>query len=215
MAEQVIHSGEQAELVFFNQPDMDICFVQEAHSTLKIHVLHVSLTDEPAHTQDHLTIRHVGEGCETEIYALNCLKQDDTAQLHTQMLHEKGLGKSKQLVKFVLGDNAKGEFFGEMKIVQDAQKVEALQTNRNLLLSDKATIRTRPQLEIYADDVKASHGASTGQIDESSLFYMQQRCISPEEGRKLLIRAFMADVIETIADEQKREELVNAIDSVI
>lgn len=215
MAEQVIHSGEQVALVFFNQPDMDTCFVQEAHSTLKIHVLHVSKEGTPILAQDRLTIRHTGEGCETEIYALNCLTQNDTAQLHTRLLHEKGQGKSKQLVKFVLGDNAKGEFFGEMKIEQDAQKVEALQTNRNLLLSDKATIRTRPQLEIYADDVKASHGASTGQIDESSLFYMQQRCISPEEGRKLLIRAFMADVVETITDEQKREELVNAIDSVI
>ena len=76
-------------------------------------------------------------------------------------------------------------------------------------------MRTRPQLEIYADDVKASHGATTGQLDDSALFYMQQRCIAPDEARKMLLRAFMMDIIENLPDEQQRDELMVTIDRII
>ena len=76
-------------------------------------------------------------------------------------------------------------------------------------------MRTQPQLEIYADDVKASHGASTGMIDESSLFYMQQRCISKEQGKRLLIRAFLQDVIDTITDEDKKTASIDAVDRIV
>ena len=113
----------------------------------------------------------------------------------------------KQFIKFVLDDQAQGSFQGELKILPDAQKVSAIQTNRNLLLSEQATMRTQPQLEIYADDVKASHGATTGQLDESALFYMQQRGIDPATGRKMLINAFMQDIIDQISDEQLREQV--------
>ena len=133
----------------------------------------------------------------------------------THVHHNVGGGESKQLIKFVLDENAKGEFFGELKIAPNAQKTEAHQTNRNLLLSDTAVMRTRPQLEIYADDVKATHGASTGQLDESALFYMQQRCLSEQTARRLLIGAFMKDVLETISDDAQREQLVQAIDGVV
>ena len=117
------------------------------------------------------------------------------------MHHDIGDGVSRQLIKFVLDDAAKGEFLGELVIRQDAQRVDAQQTNRNLLLSKTATMRTRPQLEIYADDVKASHGATTGQLDESALFYMQQRCIAPDEARKMLLRAFIMDIVEKVPEE--------------
>jgi len=216
MVEQLIHKGETVDRVIYNPSSaLDTCFVQEEGSHLRLHLIRLSQPNQPLQAADHIHIQHLGENCSTEIYSLYFLRGKDQASLHTQMCHQIGKGSSKQLIKFVLDDEAQGEFFGEMKIDPDAQKVEALQTNRNLLLSPKATMRTRPQLEIYADDVKASHGASTGQLDESSLFYMQQRCISPEEGRKLLIRAFMADIIDSIEGETQREELMNAIDGVI
>ena len=136
-----------------------------------------------------------------------------TAETH--ITHSVGGGSSNQLIKFVLDDNARGHFIGDLKIVQDAQQTEAHQTNRNLLLSETAEMRTQPQLEIYADDVKATHGASTGQLDESALFYMQQRGISKQKARQLLIGAFMKDVLNSISDERVREELLNAIDGVV
>ena len=215
MAEQIIHTGEHIDLVISDGEALDTVFVQEPDSTLCIHLFRIARDEQALNLRDTLHVRQTGTGCRTEIYALFLLRGNDNAALHTRMCHEKGQGTSAQTVKFILADHAQGEFFGEMTIAQDAQKVEAEQTNRNLLLSDTALMRTRPQLEIYADDVKASHGASTGQLDESSLFYMQQRCISREEGRKLLLRAFTADVVDTVKDDRKRQELMDAIDRVI
>lgn len=216
MVEQVIHSGQSVELVIFNEKTLDTCFTQEANSTLRIHLIRTDCSALPtSFATDHLQIKQLGKHCTTEIYALYVLRGTEKAGLNTHLQHVVGEGKSQQVIKFVLADQAQGEFLGELKIEPNAQKVEALQTNRNLLLSTQATMRTRPQLEIYADDVKASHGATTGQLDESTLFYMQQRCISPERGKKLLLRAFMADIVDTISDETKRNNLMDAIDSVI
>lgn len=209
MAGQVIHTGEVLNLVFSDETKLDLHFVQEAGSTLRLHV--VNLTS----AESDIVVEQQGEGCTTEIYALAYVRGTDNVRLHTHVNHAVGGGVSKQVLKFVLADEAKGDFFGELKIAPDAQKTEAHQTNRNLLLSETATMRTRPQLEIYADDVKASHGATTGQLDESALFYMQQRCLSAEQGKRLLLQAFMTDVIDTIEDENRRAELLDAIDRVV
>lgn len=201
MAEQItVHSGETFEKVLVNE-SVDLHITQEAGSHVRLHVVDLAGCDS------HIRIDQTGTGCETEIYGLCYLSTSSSSSLHTHVRHLVGGGKSTQLVKFALGGESKGAFFGELYIAPDAQQTEALQTNRNLLLSDKAEMRTRPQLEIYADDVKASHGASTGQLDESSLFYMQQRGISPEVGRQLLIEAFLNEIIDTIQDEKLVESL--------
>jgi Fe-S cluster assembly protein SufD len=135
--------------------------------------------------------------------------------LVTSVLHNVGEGYSSQLIKFVLDDASKASFKGELKILPDSQRVEAYQTNRNILLSRQAEMTTEPQLEIYADDVKASHGATTGQLDESALFYMQQRCVSRDSARKLLLCAFFEDVIRTLSDEKLQEEIVEKISDYI
>jgi Fe-S cluster assembly protein SufD len=114
-----------------------------------------------------------------------------------------------------LSEHAKGEFLGTLYIAKDAQKSCAEQSNRNLLLDDTATMRTRPQLEIYADDVQATHGATTGQLDENALFYMQQRGISRLTAKQMLIVAFLSEAIETIRDEEQKEKLLNTIDSIL
>ena len=115
----------------------------------------------------------------------------------------------------MLDDQAKGSFRGELKILPNAQQTEAYQTNRNILLSRQAEMLTEPQLEIYADDVKASHGATTGQLDESALFYMQQRCIDRDTAAKLLLCAFFDEVIKTLTDTQLQEELVEKINRIL
>ena len=201
-------AGEHRELVFVNEHRLDLHVVQEAGSSLKVHALYLSPTEIAAGASEgQITVEQRGEGCRTEIYGLAFLHGEEQVHLTTNVQHLVGGGSSKQLIKFVLDDASQGEFYGQLRIAPDAQKTEAHQTNRNLLLSDKALMRTRPQLEIYADDVKATHGATTGQLDESALFYMQQRCLDKATARKLLVNAFMQDVIDTISNEQQREEL--------
>ncbi|MGM9825645.1 MAG: SufD family Fe-S cluster assembly protein [Paludibacteraceae bacterium] len=201
-------AGEHREMVFVNAPGLDLHVVQEAGSSLKVHALYLSPTEIAAGASEgQITVEQRGEGCRTEIYGLAFLHGEEQVHLTTNVQHLVGGGNSKQLIKFVLDDATQGEFYGQLRIAPDAQKTEAHQTNRNLILSDKALMRTRPQLEIYADDVKATHGATTGQLDESALFYMQQRCLEEATARKLLVNAFMQDVIDTISNEQQREEL--------
>lgn len=201
-------AGEHRELVFVNEHRLDLHVVQEAGSALKVHALYVSpTTANDGLSEAQITVEQKGEGCLTEIYGLAYLHGEEQVHLTTNVQHLVGGGSSKQLIKFVLDDAAQGEFYGQLRIAPDAQKTEAHQTNRNLLLSEQAVMRTRPQLEIYADDVKATHGATTGQLDESALFYMQQRCLDERTARKLLINAFMQDVVNTLSDEPLKEEL--------
>ena len=210
-----IKSGETFERVFLNEPEVNLHIVQEAGSHVKIHVLNISglSGNSGVSGTNNITVKQAGEGCETEIYALAYLHDHESVTTETHVTHAVGGGTSNQLVKFVLADQSRGRFVGDLKIAPDAQKTDAHQTNRNLLLSEEAEMRTQPQLEIYADDVKATHGASTGQLDESALFYMQQRGIDKQKARQLLVNAFMVDVLATISDETLREKLINSLDS--
>ena len=197
--------GETYERVFVHEA-VNLCIEQEAGSHVKIHVINAPFS---------ITVNQVEEGCTTEIYGLEHLHGEEDVKAETHVTHSVGGGTSNQLIKFVLDDNSRGRFIGDLKIAPDAQQTEAHQTNRNLLLSETAEMRTQPQLEIYADDVKATHGASTGQLDESALFYMQQRGIDKQKARQLLVGAFMKEIIETISDERIREELLDSIDGVV
>ena len=222
MSKIIIHSGETFEKVFLNE-SVNLHFVQEAGSHVKIHVLNIPFDNSitrnidiskqscPSEAKNNIVVEQVGEGCSTEIYALAYLHGSDSVTIETHVTHAVGGGTSNQLIKFVLDDNARGRFIGDLKIAPDAQQTEAHQTNRNLLLSESAEMRTQPQLEI----VQATHGASTGQLDESALFYMQQRGIDKNKARQLLVNAFMKEVIETISDEKIRERLLNSIDGVV
>ena len=214
MAEVILHKGEVFERVFLNEPEMNLHIVQEAGSRVKIHLLYLSPLP-CGEGRGEVFIEQTGADCSTEIYGLAYLRGTESVTTETHVHHSVGGGTSNQLIKFVLADNSRGRFIGDLKIAPDAQQTEAHQTNRNLLLSDTAEMRTQPQLEIYADDVKATHGASTGQLDESALFYMQQRGIDKQKARQLLVNAFMNDVLNTISDDTLREQLLNSIDGVV
>ncbi len=203
-----VSRGDIFEQVFVDE-SVNLHLIQEAGSRVKIHLINFSSAT------NSITIEQAGEGCETEIYALAYLHGEESVTTETHVKHAVGGGKSNQLIKFVLDDKACGRFIGDLKIVPDAQQTEAHQTNRNLLLSDEAEMRTQPQLEIYADDVQATHGASTGQLDESALFYMQQRGISKQKARQLLVNAFMKEVLDSISDSAIRDQLLNTIDGVV
>ena len=208
-------AGETRELVFINESNMDWHIIQEANSSLRVHVLFLSESDDIAQWQSRLFVEQNAVGCRTEIYAMGLLHDTQQAHLLTRVYHNIGGGYSSQVLKFVLDDHTKGAFRGELKIQPDAQKTEAYQTNRNILLSRQADMLTEPQLEIYADDVKASHGAITGQLDESALFYMQQRGISRDTATKLLLEAFFDEVISTLSDEQQQEQIRQTIHNIL
>jgi Fe-S cluster assembly protein SufD len=107
----------------------------------------------------------------------------------------------------ILDGRSRGVFHGRILVRQAAQKTDAKQTNKNLLLSEDATVDTKPQLEIYADDVKCTHGATVGQLNEESIFYLRARGIGAETARRMLIHAFAGEIIERIRHVPAREEL--------
>ncbi len=138
------------------------------------------------------------EGCENNTYGLYLTDKGQHIDNFVFMDHAKPHCLSNQLFKGVLDDFATGAFNGKVLVRQDAQKTEAYQANNNILLTDDADMNTKPQLEIYADDVKCSHGATVGQLDESALFYLRSRGIEKREARLLLMYAFAHEVIDKI-----------------
>ena len=152
-----------------------------------------------------------GEGCESHMYGLYLLHGETIADNHTVVDHRKPNSFSNELYKGVLEGNAKGVFNGKIFVRPQAQKTNAFQSNRNILLSEKAAINTKPQLEIWADDVKCSHGCTTGQLDEEALFYLRSRGIEKNTARAMMLYAFAAEVLENIPNEK----LKNYIDGMI
>jgi Fe-S cluster assembly protein SufD len=120
-------------------------------------------------------------------------------------------GRTKEVFKGCLADRSHGVFQGQIKVAQTAQKTDAYQLNKTILLSDRAVMDAKPELEIFADDVKCSHGATVGDLDETAEFYLRSRGIPPEQARAMLIEAFVVDAVELVAHEQARDYLTDAI----
>ena len=145
-----------------------------------------------------------GEGVDSHMNGLYLLTGETIADNHTVADHRKPNSQSNELYKGVMDGNSRGVFNGKIYVRPDAQKTNAFQSNRNILLSDKATVNTKPQLEIWADDVKCSHGCTSGQLDEEALFYLQSRGISKDSARALLLYAYAGEVIDKISNEPLR-----------
>ncbi len=141
-----------------------------------------------------------GEGIESHMYGLYLIAKDTLADNHTVVDHKQPNSYSSELYKGIIDDGAKGVFNGKIYVRPNAQKTNAFQANRNILLTDKATVNTKPQLEIWADDVKCSHGCTTGQLDEEALFYLRARGISGDTAKAMVLYAFAGELIETVKD---------------
>jgi Fe-S cluster assembly protein SufD len=150
--------------------------------------------------RNNFSITIDGEHCESHFNGLYLLKGKTLVDNHTVVDHKKPNSQSNELYKGIMDGNSKGVFNGKIYVRPQAQKTNAFQSNRNILISDDATINTKPQLEIWADDVKCSHGCTTGQLDEEALFYLQSRGISKQSAQAMLLYAFAADVVATIPD---------------
>ena len=156
--------------------------------------------------------RHIGENCTTSLNGMVIATGEQVVDNSTFVLHDKCHCNSQQLFKYAMFDNAQGAFEGLVTVAENAFFTDAHQTNRNLLASPSAQMHTMPQLIINCDEVKASHGATTGQLDEKAMFYMRSRGIPEDEARMMLINAFMADVLEQISHEPLRELLRHLVD---
>ncbi len=156
-----------------------------------------------------VTMDHEGVECWVDgLYLVTAGQHTDT---HSSIDHRKPHCISHQLFKGILDGNSRAVFNGKVFVRHNAQKTDAMQTNKNLLLSNEARVDTKPQLEILADDVKCAHGAAVGQIDEDQLFYLETRGIHPDLGRNLLTYGFAEEVIEKIKIDSIRTELDQAV----
>lgn len=162
-------------------------------------------------TRNNLNFYHQGEHIESTLKGITIIGDKQLVDHYTLVRHATPNCESHQNYKGIFDGNATGVFNGKIYVEKEAQKTDAFQQNNNILLSEKATINAKPQLEIFADDVKCSHGCTIGQLDESAMFYMQSRGIPKKEAKALLMYAFSNEVIESI----KIPELKNRITKLI
>ena len=162
-----------------------------------------------------LDVKLVGEGAEANIYGAYVCGADERVKIAVDMHHQVPHCNSRQLFKGIAGGSSKVDFYGKIIVAQDAQRTEAYQENHNILLSDDARVDTKPQLEIYADDVKCSHGATIGRLNEEEQFYMRSRGITLEEAKVLQMISFLAPVLENIQDNSERERLTEQLSDAI
>ena len=153
-------------------------------------------------------VRLMGEGAEANIYGAYVCGGSEKVKISVDMHHDFPHCNSRQLFKGIAGGVSKVDFYGKIIVAQDAQRTEAYQENHNLLLSDGAKVDTKPQLEIYADDVKCSHGATIGRLNEEEQFYMRSRGISLEDAKVLQMISFIAPVLENIPEADREDVTV-------
>lgn len=180
---------------------------QEADTNIN----HVTLTLDGIMVRNNLHFYMNGENCNSLLYGLYVTDNKDFVDNHTRVDHAKPNCFSDEKYKGILKDQSTAVFNGKIMVHLDAQKTNAYQRNQNILLSDEATVNTKPQLEIFADDVKCTHGATIGELDEEPMFYLRSRGIPENAARKLLLNAFADDIAEKI----KIPELVELLEKQI
>ena len=158
-------------------------------------------------SRNNLRTRLGGEGISCVLNGLYLTKGEQLADHHMIVNHASPRCESHEYFNGILDDRSRGVFHGRILVQQIAQKTDAKQTNKNLLLSDDATVNTKPQLEIYADDVKCTHGATIGQMNEEAIFYLRARGIGESFARRMLMHSFAGEIIDRIECEPIREEL--------
>lgn len=154
--------------------------------------------------RNNLTLALNGEGIDAHLHGIYLVSGNSLVDNHSVVDHRKPNSYSNELYKGILDGNGKAVFNGKIFVRPDAQKTNAFQSNRNILLTDTSTIHTKPQLEIWADDVKCSHGCTTGQLDEEALFYLRSRGIDKDAARGMLLTAFASETLEGLKDEKLR-----------
>src|SRR5258706_15239153 len=181
------------------------------HQSNKSKLNTFTLTMNGSIIRNNFNIAVDGENCDSHFFGLYLLNGSTIADNHTVVDHMKPNSFSNEIYKGVMDGNSKGVFNGKIFVRPHAQKTNAFQSNRNILLTDTASVNTKPQLEIWADDVKCSHGCTSGQLDEEALFYLRSRGIPLNEAKAMLLYAFAVETLQPI----KNQALKNYLDSLI
>lgn len=181
--------------------DLDITIGDNA--TFALHVL-VSGADY-GRVQVKATL---GKGAHFEMGGAILGKGSQTLEIVTEVVHAEPNGTSNQVVRSVLAGKSTGSFLGKVNVARDAQKTDAAQSVKAMLLDRTATANAKPELEIFADDVKCAHGAAIGELDPQIAFYMAARGLPPQAARKLQVHAFLADAFEAVGDDDLRDKLL-------
>jgi Fe-S cluster assembly protein SufD len=174
-----------------------------------------TFTFNGAFIRNNLNVALDSEACEAHLNGLFIGKSTQLIDNHTLVDHRFPNCQSNELYKGIVKDKSTGIFNGKIFVRKDAQKTNAYQSSKNILLSDEATLNTKPQLEIYADDVKCSHGTSTGKIDQDALFYLKARGIGEENARKLLLQAFAGEVINKIEIDSFKQKVTELFEGAL
>jgi len=152
-----------------------------------------------------------GPGADVQLYGLYLCNADEKVSFNVNLRHISGGSISRQLFKGIVGGHARASFHGLIYVKQDAQQTKAYQEDHNILLSDEATVATEPQLEIYADDVECSHGATVGALDENQLFYLRSRGVPLKEAQTMQMLSFVSPVLEHLDDSALRQRILAAV----
>ncbi len=167
---------------------------------------------EGAMVRNSMTVNIEDENCEAYMFGLFLLDKKSHVDNNTSVDHQKPNTYSNELYKGILDERSTGVFNGKIYVRQEAQKTNAFQANNNILLSDDATLNTKPQLEIWADDVKCSHGCTSGQLDEDAIFYLRARGIDEKSAKGMILNAFASETMEHLHIEEVKEEIQALID---
>ncbi len=189
----------------FHMQQVDTIIARSANFT------HNNFTLSGKWTRNNTNARILGEGVTANFHGLYMPSGKEHVDNHTIMDHEKPHCDSNELYRGVLLDESTGVFNGKVYVRRDAQKTNAFQSNGNIVVSDTATMNSKPELEIYADDVKCSHGSTTGQLDDDAMFYLRTRGLSTDSARKMLVTAFAEDVLEKLVNPDIRPLIDEAI----
>ncbi len=209
VSELVVGENAVVELLKFQDEALDAFHLAAIHgrfgraSNVNVH----SFALGARISRNSIRTNLAGEGLECVLNGLYLTRGEQLADHHMVVEHAQPHCASHEYFNGILDDKSRGVFHGRILVQPPAQKTDAKQTNKNLLLSDDATANSKPQLEIYADDVKCTHGATIGQLNQESIFYLRSRGIGPETARRMLIHAFAGEIIERIRHEAAREEL--------
>ena len=209
VTEIVMEEGGVLEHCKFQNEGLSAFHMAAIHSRLgrNCNLVSHSVATGARLSRNNIRTSLAGEGVECVLNGLYVTRDEQLADHHMIVEHAQPHCNSHEYYNGILDGRSKGVFHGRILVRQGAQKTDAKQTNKNLLLSDEATVDTKPQLEIYADDVKCTHGATIGQLNEESIFYLRSRGLSAERSRRMLIHAFASEIIQRIRLAPVREEL--------
>ncbi len=210
-----IYVGENANLNYYKiqndhneSANISSTFIHQAKNSNVLTVI-TSLIGKII--RNNMFVNIAGEGASNKTYGLALTDKKQHIDNFSYIKHNTANSNSYQLFKHILDDSSTGAFSGKVLVNKDAQKTNAIQSNNNILLTDNAKMNTKPQLIIYADDVKCSHGATVGQLDDDAMFYMQARGIPKKEAKMLLMYAFANDILQNIKNKSLKQSLEDLV----